>query len=43
MHGSPVVVTEKATNKFRGIISRKTLLDDLYGLLEEIEQDETQA
>lgn len=42
MYGSPVVVTEKATNKFRGIISRKTLLDDLYGLLEEIEKEESE-
>lgn len=41
-HGSPVVVTEKETNNFRGIISRKTLLDDLYGLLEEIENEEAQ-
>ena len=46
MHGSPVVVTEKGTGEFKGIISRKTLLDDLYGLLEEIEkedEDETAA
>lgn len=40
MEGSPVVVTEKETGKFKGIISRKTLLDDLYGLLEGIEKEE---
>lgn len=39
MQGSPVVVTNKETNKFKGIISRKTLLEDLYGLLEEIEKE----
>jgi predicted transcriptional regulator len=39
-HGSPVVVKEKGSNKFKGIISRKTLLDDMYGLLEEIEKEE---
>ncbi len=37
-HGSPVVVTEEDSKKFMGIISRKTLLDDLYALLEEIEK-----
>lgn len=39
-HGSPVVVKETGTQQFKGIISRKTLLDDMTGLLEEIEKDE---
>ncbi len=41
-NGSPVVVRETGTENFKGIISRKTLLDDLYGLLEEIENEEAQ-
>jgi len=40
MEGSPVVVTDKDNGKFEGIISRKTLLDDLYVLLEEIEKED---
>lgn len=39
VHGSPVVIRETGTQNFKGIISRKTLLDDLYVLLEEIEKD----
>ena len=36
--GSPVVVKDKNTGDFKGIISRKSLLDNIYGLLEEIEK-----
>jgi predicted transcriptional regulator len=42
-HGSPVVVTQKETGAFKGIISRKSLLDNLYGLLEEIEKEESRS
>lgn len=38
-YGSPVVVTDRSTGLFKGFISRKSLLDNLYGLLEEIEKD----
>lgn len=38
-HGSPVVVTDHETEEFKGVISRKSLLDNMYGLLEEIEKD----
>ena len=40
--GSPVTVINTKTKEFKGIISRKSLLDDLYGLLEEIEAEEAQ-
>lgn len=40
--GSPVVVTDSKTGDFKGIISRKSLLDNMYGLLEEIEKDAEQ-
>jgi predicted transcriptional regulator len=35
--GSPVVITDSKTGVYKGIISRKTLLDNLYLLLDEIE------
>lgn len=35
--GSPVAVLERGTNKFKGMISRKTLLDDMYSILENID------
>lgn len=38
MEGSPVVVVDR-DGKFKGIISRKTLLDGMYELLEEIEAE----
>lgn len=38
-NGSPVVILNEDTQMFKGIISRKTLLDDLYSLLEEIENE----
>jgi len=38
-HGSPVVITDSKTGNFKGIISRKSLLDNLYSLLEEIEKE----
>ena len=43
MQGSPVVITDKENGHFKGIISRKTLLNDLYSLLEEIEKENKDA
>lgn len=37
--GSPVVVVEKDSKRFKGIISRKTLLANLYEILDEIEKE----
>jgi len=38
--GSPVVVVEEETGKFLGVVSRQTLLKNLYEILEEVERNE---
>ena len=41
--GSPVVVVEEETHKFLGVVSRQTLLKNLYEILEEVERNEKKS
>ncbi len=38
--GSPVAIIDEDTKEFKGVITRQTLLDNLYDVLEEIEDEE---
>lgn len=41
LEGSPVLIADEKNGKFLGMISRKSLIQDLYKVLEQIEKEST--